>query len=73
MFLLCSQRWAGTVRHVSQHHLQRCVGEFDLKYNPSNMSDGKRTLEVMKGVEGKRLTCLWIDDAAHACTVGEAV
>ncbi len=46
----------GTHHHVSRQHLPLYLAEFDHKYNTRKQSDGARTVEGIKGVEGKRLT-----------------
>lgn len=60
----------GTFHHVSPHHLQRYVTEFDFRYNHREVikrekgkptvrigfTDEQRTVEALKGISGKRLT-----------------
>ena len=49
----------GTYQHVSSHHLQRYVTEFDFRYNNRialGMNDAERTDTALKGIRGKRLT-----------------
>lgn len=49
----------GTYHHVSRQHLKRYLGEFDFRYNERSglgVSDAARTVKIMKGIEGKRLT-----------------
>lgn len=49
----------GTYQHVSSHHLQRYVTEFDFRYNNREklgVDDEKRTDNALKGIGGKRLT-----------------
>lgn len=46
----------GVYHHWSQHHLHRYLSEFDFRFNLRKVEDGERTLEVLKGFEGKRLT-----------------
>jgi transposase-like protein len=67
----------GTFHHVSPHHLQRYVTEFDFRYNHRELrvkdadgkmvkagySDSDRTIEVAKGIGGKRLTYRWTNGA----------
>ena len=45
----------GTFHHVSKQHLHRYLTEFDFRFNHRKISDGERTLEAIKGFEGKRL------------------
>ena len=49
----------GTYHHVSPQHLKRYLGEFDFRYNERSalgVEDAARTLKIMKGIGGKRLT-----------------
>jgi transposase-like protein len=45
----------GTYHHVSKLHLHRYLSEFDFRFNMRKVEDGERTLEAIKGFEGKRL------------------
>lgn len=45
----------GTYHHVSKLHLHRYLSEFDFRFNLRKVEDGERTLEAIKGFEGKRL------------------
>jgi transposase-like protein len=45
----------GTYHHVSKLHLHRYLSEFDFRFNNRKVADGERTLEMLKGFEGKRL------------------
>ena len=45
----------GTYHHLSVTHLHRYLGEFDFRFNARKVKDGERTLEALKGFEGKRL------------------
>jgi len=45
----------GTFHHVSKKHLHRYLVEFDFRFNHRKIEDGERTLEAIKGFEGKRL------------------
>ena len=59
----------GTFHHVSPHHLQRYVNEFDFRYNhreqrvkdangswiKAGLDDTERTNEALRGIGGKRL------------------
>lgn len=68
----------GTFHHVSPHHLQRYVSEFDFRYNhretrtkdadgntvKGGFTDIERTMAAAKGIGGKRLTYRRINGAA---------
>lgn len=45
----------GVYHHVGKQHLHRYTAEFDFRYNRRKMKDGQRTIDVIKGAEGKRL------------------
>ena len=45
----------GSFHHVSKKHLHRYLDEFDFRFNHRKIKDGERTLEAIKGFEGKRL------------------
>lgn len=45
----------GVYHHVGKQHLHRYLAEFDFRYNSRKIKDGARTLEAIKGVDGKRL------------------
>ncbi len=45
----------GTYHHVSKLHLHRYLSEFDFRFNNRKIKDGERTVEALKGFEGKRL------------------
>jgi len=45
----------GTYHHWSKKHLHRYLSEFDFRFNLRRVKDGERTLEALKGFEGKRL------------------
>lgn len=49
----------GTYHHVSEHHLQRYVNEFDFRFSNRKslgVNDFERALNLLVGVKGKRLT-----------------
>lgn len=49
----------GSYHHISQQHLKRYLCEFDFRYNYRSaleVSDSQRAEQVLKGIEGKRLT-----------------
>jgi len=45
----------GTFHHVSERHLDRYVDEFAFRWNHRQVDDATRTVNAIKGVEGKRL------------------
>jgi len=45
----------GTFHHISEEHLNRYTDEFAFRWNHRKISDGERTIEAIKGIEGKRL------------------
>jgi transposase-like protein len=45
----------GIYHHVGKQHLHRYLAEFDFRYNLRKSKDGIRTIDVVKGAEGKRL------------------
>lgn len=68
-FSILKRGIVGTFHHVSARHLQRYVDEFDFRYNhretkqkingkwvKCGFSDTERTVALLKGVGGKRLT-----------------
>jgi hypothetical protein len=49
----------GVYRHCSEKHLHRYLAEFDFRYSNRvrlGVNDKTRTVRVLKGVVGKRLT-----------------
>jgi ISXO2-like transposase domain len=49
----------GVYQHCSGDHLHRYLAEFDFRYNHRaalEVDDTQRTRDVLKGIEGKRLT-----------------
>lgn len=67
----------GTYHHVSSHHLQRYLHEFDFRYNnretrvkvagkwqKRGLNDAQRADAALKGISGKRLTYRRINGAA---------
>jgi transposase-like protein len=45
----------GSFHHVSEEHLDHYANEFSFRWNNRKISDGARTVEAVKGIEGKRL------------------
>jgi transposase-like protein len=59
----------GVYQHCSEAHLFRYLAEFDFRYSNREglgCDDRARTLEAIKGIEGKRLTYKGTYKAAHA-------
>jgi hypothetical protein len=46
----------GSFHHVSRGHLSRYCDEVSFRWNRREMDDTDRTIEAVKGGEGKRLT-----------------
>lgn len=46
----------GIYHSVSKEHLHRYLSEIEFRYNHRHIEDGPRTLQAIKGAEGKRLT-----------------
>lgn len=58
-FAILKRGIVGTYHHVSEHHLQRYVNEFDFRFTnrtANGVSDFERALNLLVGVKGKRLT-----------------
>lgn len=55
-FALLKRGITGSFHHVSKRHLDRYCDEFSFRWNHRKASDSERTVEAIKGVEGKRLT-----------------
>lgn len=45
----------GIYHHVEKQHLHRYLSEFDFRYNSRRITDGERTVKLIKQVHGKRL------------------
>ena len=59
----------GTYQHCGEAHLHRYLAEFDFRYNRRaklGFNDDQRTLELLAGARGKRLTYRRIGEAAVA-------
>jgi transposase-like protein len=55
-FSIFKRGMSGVYQHCSEKHLHRYVAEFDFRYNHRHVSDETRTVEAVRGGEGKRLT-----------------
>ena len=58
-FAILKRGIMGTYHHVSEHHLQRYVNEFDFRFSNRKslgVEDFERALNLLVGVKGKRLT-----------------
>jgi transposase-like protein len=55
----------GTYHGVSREHLHRYMAQFEFAHNTRDLNDGQRVVELVKRIEGKRLTY-------RVCKDGEA-
>ena len=55
-FALLKRGVYGVFHHVSKQHLQRYCDEFSFRWDRRSLEDGERTMDVIRGAEGKRLT-----------------
>ncbi len=55
-FALLKRGVHGIFHHVSENHLHRYCDEFNFRWNLRKVDDGERTIEVIKGIAGKRLS-----------------
>lgn len=54
----------GTYHQMSEAHLHRYTAEFDCRYNTRDLNNAERATLILKGAEGKRLTCRRTDKLA---------
>ena len=54
-FALLKRGVHGTFHHISKTHLHRYCDEFSFRWDERKVTDGERTVEAIKGAEGKRL------------------
>ena len=54
-FALLKRGIVGSFHHVSKQHLDRYCDEFSFRWSHRQITDGARTVEAIKGVEGRRL------------------
>lgn len=52
----CKKGVIGTFHNISDRHLHRCLSEFDRRWNTRKLTDGERTVEIIKSAPGRRLT-----------------
>jgi ISXO2-like transposase domain len=59
VFSVFKRGMTGVYQHCGEAHLHRYLSEFEFRYNRRTKlgwTDGQRTLDIAKGIEGKRLT-----------------
>lgn len=59
VFSVFKRGMIGTYQHCGEQHLHRYLSEFDFRYNNRSalgVEDAERTVNALKGIEGKRLT-----------------
>ena len=54
-FALLKRGVMGSFHHISKQHLDRYCDEFSFRWNHRKTTDGERTIEAIKGAEGRRL------------------
>ena len=54
-FALLKRGVHGTFHHISKTHLHRYCDEFSFRWNERKVNDGQRTVDAIRGAEGKRL------------------
>jgi transposase-like protein len=54
-FALFKRGVIGAFHHISVHHMPRYLAEFSFRWSHRQITDGERTVEAIKGSEGKRL------------------
>lgn len=55
-FALLKRGVMGSFHHISKQHLDRYCDEFSFRWNHRKTTDSERTIEAIKGAEGKRLS-----------------
>jgi transposase-like protein len=55
-FALLKRGVIGSFHHVSKNHLDRYCDEFSFRWNHRKTTDSERTIDAIKGAEGKRLS-----------------
>ncbi|MEC5324959.1 IS1595 family transposase [Aurantimonas sp. A3-2-R12] len=69
VFSVFKRGMIGVYQHCGEAHLHRYLAEFDFRYNRRTklgFNDAERADDIMRGIEGKRLTYRRIDEAANA-------
>jgi hypothetical protein len=59
VFSIFKRGMKGVYQHCAEKHTHRYLAEFDFRYNHRvklGFSDVERTMEAIRGIEGKRLT-----------------
>ena len=56
----------GIYQHCSEAHLHRYLAEFDFRYSNRHLTEAERTIEAIKGIEGKRLYYKGANEASYA-------
>ncbi|KAA0577551.1 IS1595 family transposase [Azospirillum sp. Sh1] len=65
-FSIFKRGMKGIYQHCAEKHLHRYLTEFDFRYSNRQIGDTERTVEALKGAEGKRLTYRRIGEWAIA-------
>jgi hypothetical protein len=55
-FSILKRGVVGTYHHMSATHMHRYLAEFDLRYSTKDKTDSDRAADILKGMEGRRLT-----------------
>lgn len=55
-FSILKRGVVGTYHHMSATHMHRYLAEFDLRYSTKHKTDTERAGDILKGMEGRRLT-----------------
>lgn len=55
LFAIVKRGMYGIYHSVSKQHLHRYVAEYQFRWNGRQLSDGERTVNAIRGAEGKRL------------------
>ena len=63
-FSILKRGVVGTYHHMSATHMHRYLAEFDLRYSTKDKTDTDRAADILKGMEGRRLTYRRINDLA---------
>jgi transposase len=63
-FSILKRGVVGTYHHMSATHMHRYLAEFDLRYSTKDKTDSDRAADILKGMEGRRLTYRRINDLA---------